>query len=227
MRRSDEEFKTELFRRCSEYKKAQKKRRRIITGVCTLSALCVFSLSAALILTQPNDIQLLEINKDIAESDTATRGTVTRIDEQDKYFCGSADCGSEQAPTTDQQEEQILSFYHQHKEQLNKIKDCLWEDKYSVREIRDDGYIRLTDGSALWLADISPLIKQIFNDGEEYNIRAIYYDDQPEKAFRIEAFYPENDVVIELVYSLTDLTADSNMYSHIEDNWYLFVAGMT
>lgn len=222
MRRSEEEFKAELFRRCGEYKKAQKKRRRIITSTCTLSALCIFTLSAALIFTHPNDIQLLDMDKGTADTDT-----VPSENNQEKYLSGTAGCASEQTPTTQRQEEQSLSFYHQHKEQLNKIKNSLWEDKYSVSEIRNDGYIRLSDGSVIWLEDISPIIRQILCDGEEYNIRAMYYGERTEKAFRVEAFYPENDVVIELVYSTADLTSDSNMYFLIEDNWYLFVAGMT
>ena len=90
MRRSEEEFKAELFRRCGEYKKAQKKRRRIITSTCTLSALCIFMLSAALIFTQPNDIQLLDMDKGTADTDTVPSGN-----NQEKYLSGTAGCASE------------------------------------------------------------------------------------------------------------------------------------
>lgn len=53
MRRNEEEFKAEIFRRCDRYKKEQHKRRKIAAGIST-SALCVLVVSAALIFTNPS-----------------------------------------------------------------------------------------------------------------------------------------------------------------------------
>ena len=125
------------------------------------------------------------------------------------------------------QRTQIISFYQEHKDTLNKIKDGLWEYENSISEISEDGYIKLSDGSQVWLSDISPDIKQTFTDGEKYNVRGMYLEDPPEKEFRIEAFFAENNVEIDVVYSTSDPSANSSMYSPIEDGWYLFVAGMT
>ena len=56
----------------------------------------------------------------------------------------------------------------------------------------------------------------------------MYYGERNENtAFWLEAFFDDNDVEIDLIYSETDLSVHNNMYSNIEDNWYLFVAGMT
>lgn len=125
------------------------------------------------------------------------------------------------------QKNRIISFYNKNKEELNNIKDALWKDEYSIREIRDDGYIKLSDNSTIWLDDVSLVIKQIYSFGKEYGVRSIDYGTLIDKEFRVEAFFYENDVEIDLVYSEVDLSINDYMYSNIEDNWYLFVAGMT
>ena len=128
----------------------------------------------------------------------------------------------------DSQKEQILDFFYQNKVTIDKIKDTLYDKDYSIREIRDDGYLKLFNNSTIWLPDISSNIKQILHIGKVYSIRSMYYGERNENtAFWLEAFFDDNDVEIDLIYSETDLSVHNNMYSNIEDNWYLFVAGMS
>ena len=115
----------------------------------------------------------------------------------------------------------ITNNEHQNLNPIDKIKDTLYDKDYSIREIRDDGYLKLFNNSTIWLPDISSNIKQILHIGKVYSIRSMYYGERNENtAFWLEAFFDDNDVE-------TDLSVHNNMYSNIEDNWYLFVAGMT
>ena len=75
----------------------------------------------------------------------------------------------------DSQKKQILDFFYQNKVTIDKIKDTLYDKDYSIREIRDDGYLKLFNNSTIWLPDISSNIKQILHIGKVYSIRSMYY----------------------------------------------------
>lgn len=126
------------------------------------------------------------------------------------------------------QENQVLDFYYQNKDTLNDVKNALYDSNYSVREIRDDGYIQLSDGTEKWLPEISSDIKQILNDGKACNITSIHLSKfNDNTAFWLEALSDENNEAIYLVYSDSysepEHLVDNYMYSDIENDWYLFV----
>ena len=139
----------------------------------------------------------------------------------------SNNSNTQESDLVEQQKYQITTFFKENKAKLNQIKDSLWNNKYSIREIRRNGFVELEEGSDVWLPDISSIIKEIYTKGEKCNIRYMEYGELTNKFFGLEAFFPENNMEIDIIFSEMDLTKNSGMYSHLEDNWYLFVGGMT
>ena len=128
------------------------------------------------------------------------------------------------------EETEITSFFQEHKSELYKIKDFFYSNKYSVKQINNDGNIVIKDNSVKWIPEISDYIKKIFDDGEKYNITNMYYkkvNDDKGLCFVVEFYYPDDAISVGINYAEKDLTQISNMYSSLGDNWYLFIAGMT
>lgn len=127
--------------------------------------------------------------------------------------------------------DEVTNFFITERELLEETKEQLRNADYDIKYIKEDGHIVIKDDSIVWEPQISPNIKEIMNRGKNYNIRSIYYD--PEtiygKMFWVEAYFSQTAVMIEIVYSLDDLSSspNSSMYERLDGNWYLFVAGMT
>lgn len=125
---------------------------------------------------------------------------------------------------------QIMSFFQKHRSELDEIKNFFYSDKYSVKSIKNDGNIVLKDKSIKWVPKISNRIKKIFDDGAAYNIFHMDYGKHSETiglGFTVEFYYSENRISAGLVYSQKDLTQISDIYSSLDDGWYLFSVGMT
>ncbi len=138
--------------------------------------------------------------------------------------------GEKDLEIEDTEETDITSFFQEHKTELYKIKDFFYSNKYSVKQINDDGNIVLKDNSVKWIPEISDYIKKIIDDGEKYNITHMYYEkvnDDKGLCFVVEFYYPDKAISVGINYAEKDLTQISNMYSSLGDNWYLFIAGMT
>lgn len=127
------------------------------------------------------------------------------------------------------QKNKVISFYESNKSSINAIKNYLWNKNYTIIQIESNGNAILEDGVSVYLSDILTYITQIYNDCEELKIHNISFgtnDLHSEKEFRIENFFKENNVEIDIVYSETGFPGN-NMYILLEDNWYLFIAPMT
>lgn len=128
-----------------------------------------------------------------------------------------------------EQKEKVVLFFQDHRQEISEIKDFFYSDKYSVKNINNDGNIVLKDKSTVWIPKISEYIKKLFDEGEKINITRMDYSNRSSigLCFKIEFYYPENAVSMSIVFSTKDLTKSSSMYSNLENDWYLFVAGMT
>lgn len=128
-----------------------------------------------------------------------------------------------------EQEEKVIAFFQDNKQEINEVKDFFYSDKYSIESISDDGNIVLKDKSSVWIPEISEHIKKLFDEGEKINITGMDYSDRSAigLCFKIEFYFPENAVSMGIVFSTKNLSKSSSMYSNLEEDWYLFVAGMT
>ena len=144
-------------------------------------------------------------------------------------FCIFVSQNNTKSDLVNSQKNKVVSFYKSNINNLNKIKDYLWDKNYTIIHIESNGNALLTDGTSVYLSDIIKNITPLYNDSKELNIDTISFgplEPHGENELRIENFFQENNVKIDIVYSEANFSED-NMYTLLEDNWYIFVAPMT
>ena len=131
----------------------------------------------------------------------------------------------------EQQTQQMKTWFQKNKVlliELQKLSETVDLDNASIKE---DGYFVLHDERAIWIDNISEQAKALFTTKDvDFNLNSVYYvteNDRPTPRLEIEVYYPENQMMYTIVYCKLELATQDDRYLFLDDNWYLWVTGMT
>ena len=85
-------------------------------------------------------------------------------------FCIFVSQNNTKSDLVNSQKNKVVSFYKSNINNLNKIKDYLWDKNYTIIHIESNGNALLTDGTSVYLSDIIKNITPLYNDSKELNI---------------------------------------------------------
>ncbi len=130
----------------------------------------------------------------------------------------------------DQQIQQIKTMFFENKNLLIELQKLSEREDLENTSINKDGFLVLCDKRTLWLENISDHTKALFTAGKEDHTAVRICsasESSPTPHIEIEIYYPENQMMYTVVYSEFNLAAKDAWYRCLDDNWYLWVTGMT